>query len=177
MVATIATAASADYYIHAQASHRPVEEYYLSGEEPDGVWWNPAGLFGESRAGMGDGGTVDSADFHRLYNGFHPATGEKLTRNAGSAKRCPGYDLIFNADKTVSALWAVAPPELRKRGSRRRTTTRSGSRLRTSCSGTARIPGSGTGKGRSGRCPPTSRRRCSATAPRGRTTRISIPTA
>ena len=42
MVATIATAASADYYIHSQASHRPVEEYYLSGEEPDGVWWNPA---------------------------------------------------------------------------------------------------------------------------------------
>ena len=115
MVATIATAASADYYIHSQASHRPVEEYYLSGEEPDGVWWNPAGLFGESRAGMGDAGTVDSADFHRLYNGFHPATGEKLTRNAGSAKRCPGYDLIFNADKTVSALWAVAPPELREK--------------------------------------------------------------
>ena len=113
MVATIATAASADYYIHSQASHRPVEEYYLSGEEPDGVWWNPAGLFGESRAGMGDGGTVDSADFHRLYNGFHPATGEKLTRNAGSEKRCPGYDLILNADKTVSALWAVAPPALR----------------------------------------------------------------
>ena len=115
MVATIATAASADYYIHSQASHRPVEEYYLSGEEPDGVWWNPAGLFGDERAGMGDGGTVDSADFHLLYNGFHPATGEKLTRNAGSAKRCPGYDLIFNADKTVSALWAVAPPELRKK--------------------------------------------------------------
>ena len=115
MVATIATAASADYYIHSQASHRPVEEYYLSGEEPDGVWWNPAGLFGESRAGPGDGGTVDSADFHLLYNGFHPATGEKLTRNAGSPKRCPGYDLIFNADKTVSALWAVAPPELREK--------------------------------------------------------------
>ena len=113
MVATIATAASADYYIHSQASHRPVEEYYLSGEEPDGVWWNPAGLFGDGRAGMGDGKTVDSADFHRLYNGFHPVTGEKLTRNAGSAKRCPGYDLILNADKTVSALWAVAPPELR----------------------------------------------------------------
>ena len=79
------------------------------------MWWNPTGLFGESRAGMGDGGAVDSADFHRLYNGFHPATGEKLTRNAGSAKRCPGYDLIFNADKTVSALWAVAPPELREK--------------------------------------------------------------
>ena len=115
MVATIATAAGADYYIHSQASHRPVEEYYLSGEEPDGVWWNPSGLFGESRAGMGDGKTVDSADFHRLYNGFHPATGEKLTRNAGSAKRCPGYDLILNADKTVSALWAVAPSALREK--------------------------------------------------------------
>ena len=108
-----ATAASADYYIHAQASHRPAEEYYLSGEESDEAWWNPAGLFGESRAGIGDGRTVDSANFHRLYNRFQPATGEKRTRNAGSLKRCPGYDLIFNADKTVSALWAVAPPELR----------------------------------------------------------------
>ena len=154
MVATVATAASADYYIHSQASHRPVEEYYLSGEEPDGVWWNPAGLFGDERAGMGDGTTVDSADFHRLYNGFHPATGEKLTRNAGSAKRCPGYDLIFNADKTVSALWAVAPPDLR-----------------------ARIEEAHDDKGRSSRCPPTSPPRCSATARRGRTTRISIPTA
>ena len=113
MVATIARAATADYYINSQASHRPADEYYLSGEEPDGVWWNPSGLFPGGDGGMASGRTIDSADFHKLYRGFHPRTGEALTRNVNREDRCPAYDMTFNADKTVSALWAVAPPELR----------------------------------------------------------------
>ena len=113
MVATLAKAASADYYIQSQASYRPVDEYYASGEEPDGLWWNPSGVTGRQGSPIADGAVIDSADFYKLYNGFHPKTGEKLTQNAGSPTRCPAYDLTFNADKTVSALWAVAPPELR----------------------------------------------------------------
>ena len=113
MVATLAKAASADYYIQSQASYRPVDEYYASGEEPDGLWWNPSGVTGRQGSPIADGAVIDSADFYKLYNGFHPKTGEKLTQNAGSATRCPAYDLTFNADKTVSALWAVAPPEMR----------------------------------------------------------------
>ena len=107
MVATLAQAASAAYYLESQRSFRHPNEYYTAGEEPDGVWFNPKGLFG-----LVDGGKVDSSDFHRLYNGFAPNTGSKLTRNAGSERRSAGLDMTFSADKSVSALWAIADPEL-----------------------------------------------------------------
>ena len=109
MVATLAQAASAAYYLENQRSFRHPNEYYTAGEEPDGVWFNPKGLFG-----LVDGGRVDSADFHRLYNGFAPDTGDKLTQNAGGERRSAGLDMTFSADKSVSALWAVADPELRQ---------------------------------------------------------------
>ena len=108
MVATLAQAASAAYYLESQRSFRHPNEYYTAGEEPDGVWFNPHALFG-----LADGGKVDSSDFHRLYNGFAPNTGAKLTQNAGSERRSAGLDMTFSADKSVSALWAIAGPELR----------------------------------------------------------------
>ena len=108
MVATLAQAASAAYYLESQRSFRHPNEYYTAGEEPDGVWFNPKGLFG-----LADNGKVDSSEFHRLYNGFAPNTGGKLTQNAGSERRSAGLDMTFSADKSVSALWAVADPELR----------------------------------------------------------------
>ena len=108
MVATLAQMASAAYYLESQRSFRHPNEYYTAGEEPDGVWWNPCGLFG-----LADGGRVDGGEFHRLYHGFAPDGGERLTRNAGSEKRSPGLDMTFSADKSVSALWAIADLELR----------------------------------------------------------------
>ena len=108
MVATLAQAASAAYYLESQRSFRHPNEYYTAGEEPDGVWFNPKGLFG-----LADGAKVDSSDFHRLYNGFAPNTGGKLTQNAGSEHRSAGLDMTFSADKSVSTLWAVAGPGLR----------------------------------------------------------------
>ena len=108
MVATLAQAASSAYYLESQRSFRHPNEYYTAGEEPDGVWFNPNGLFG-----LADGGKVDSADFHRLYHGFAPDSGARLTRNAGSERRSAGLDMTFSADKSVSALWAVANPQLR----------------------------------------------------------------
>ena len=108
MVATLAQMASAAYYLESQRSFRHPNEYYTAGEEPDGVWWNPSGMFG-----LADGGRVDGGEFHRLYHGFAPDSGERLTRNAGSEKRSPGLDMTFSADKSVSALWAIADPELR----------------------------------------------------------------
>ena len=110
MVATLAQAASAAYYLESQRSFRHPNEYYTAGEEPDGVWFNPKGLFG-----LSDGGKIDSSDFHRLYNGFAPNTGAKLTQNAGSERRSTGLDMTFSADKSVSALWAVADPGLRSK--------------------------------------------------------------
>ena len=108
MVATLAQAASAAYYLESQRSFRHPNEYYTAGEEPDGVWFNPAGLLG-----VENGGKVDSGDFHRIYNGFAPDGPQKLTRNAGSEQRSAGLDMTFSADKSVSALWAIADPELR----------------------------------------------------------------
>ena len=108
VVATLAQAASAAYYLESQRSFRHPNEYYTAGEEPDGVWFNPKGLLG-----LENGGKVDSSDFHRLYNGFSPDGSQRLTRNAGSENRSAGLDMTFSADKSVSALWAVADPELR----------------------------------------------------------------
>ena len=108
MVATLAQAASAAYYLESQRSFRHPNEYYTAGEEPDGVWFNPRGLLG-----LENGGKVDSSDFHRLYHGFAPDGSTRLTRNAGSDQRSPGLDMTFSADKSVSALWAIADPELR----------------------------------------------------------------
>ena len=108
MVATLAQAASAAYYLESQRSFRHPNEYYTAGEEPDGVWFNPADLFG-----LEDGGRVDSGEFHRLYHGSAPDGSGKLTRNAGSERRSPGLDMTFSADKSVSALWAIADPDLR----------------------------------------------------------------
>ena len=108
MVATLAQAASAAYYLESQRSFRHPNEYYTAGEEPDGVWFNPKGLLG-----LENGGKVDSGDFHRLYHGFAPDGSTRLTRNAGSEQRSAGLDMTFSADKSVSALWAVADPELR----------------------------------------------------------------
>ena len=110
MVATLAQAASASYYLESQRSFRHPNEYYTAGEEPDGVWFNPKGLLG-----LENGGKLDSGDFQRLYNGFAPDGSSRLTRNAGSETRSPGVDMTFSADKSVSALWAIADPGLRSR--------------------------------------------------------------
>ena len=108
MVATLAQMASAEYYLESQRSYRHPNEYYTAGEEPDGTWFNPHGLFG-----LADGSKIDSKDFSRLYNGFSPDGSGKLTQNAGGAKRSPGLDMTFSMDKSVSALWAIAEPEMR----------------------------------------------------------------
>ncbi len=108
MVATMSQAASSAYYLHSQRSFRHPTEYYTAGEEPDGVWFNPNDLLG-----LTDAKNIDSKAFHRLYNGFDPQTGNKLTQNAGSDNRSPGLDITFSADKSVSALWAIADAPLR----------------------------------------------------------------
>ena len=101
-VLSVGLSAGADYYAEAQAA------YYLGGAEPVGRWWNGPGHFG-----LADGAPVDPEFFRTLHGGFHPRTGTALVQNAGDARRRGGYDLCFSADKTISALWAVAPEAMR----------------------------------------------------------------
>ena len=110
MVATIGQMASAEYYLESQRSFRHPNEYYTAGEEPDGTWFNPKGLFG-----LEDGVKVDSGQFQRLYNGFAPDGTGNLVRGAGGTHRSPGVDMTFSVDKSVSALWAIAEPGMRLR--------------------------------------------------------------
>ena len=110
MVATIGQMASAEYYLESQRSFRHPNEYYTAGEEPDGTWFNPKGLFD-----LEDGVKVDSGQFQRLYNGFAPDESGKLVQRAGNPDRSPGVDMTFSVDKSVSTLWAIADPEMRER--------------------------------------------------------------
>ena len=109
MVASIGQMASAEYYLESQRSYRRPNEYYTAGEEPDGTWFNPKGVFG-----LEDGAKVDSGEFQRLYNGFAPDGSGKLVQRAGNPERSPGVDMTFSVDKSVSSLWAIAEPELRQ---------------------------------------------------------------
>ena len=110
MVASIGQMASAEYYLESQRSFRHPNEYYTAGEEPDGTWFNPKGLFD-----LEDGVKVDAAHFQRLYNGFAPGESGKLVQRAGNPERSPGVDMTFSVDKSVSALWALAEPAMRER--------------------------------------------------------------
>ena len=56
---------------------------------------------------------MDTGEFQRLYNGFAPDGAGKLVHRAGNPSRSPGVDMTFSVDKSISALWAIAKPEMR----------------------------------------------------------------
>ena len=60
---------------------------------------------------MGAGSTARTST--ASINGFAPDGSGKLNQNAGKDTRSPGLDMTFSVDKSVSALWAIAEPEMR----------------------------------------------------------------
>jgi conjugative relaxase-like TrwC/TraI family protein len=81
-------------------------------DEPPGCW---IGRYAER---LGIAGTlVQRGELIAALTGHHPRTGEPLARNAGPDHK-PGYDLTFNAPKSVSVVWAMADDELREAISR-----------------------------------------------------------
>lgn len=83
------------------------EDYYEKGGEPPGEW------YGSGAAGMGLTGQLEAGQLGLSLLGCHPETGEQLVKDK-EGKHAPGYDLVFTPPKSVSALWAVAPPGLRR---------------------------------------------------------------
>ena len=105
---TISVMATTDYYLNQMESHYSPLEYYHSGTEPDGKWWNPSGLLG-----LEDGDDIEPTAFAHVAAGLSPDDATPLNANANNENRCAGLDITFSADKSISALWAIADPELR----------------------------------------------------------------
>jgi conjugative relaxase-like TrwC/TraI family protein len=89
----------------------PLGDYYAAKGEAPGQWVG-LGLVGIDGLEYGD--TVTAEQMMNLFGeGCHPATGTALGR-AYRADAVAGFDLTFSPVKSVSALWAVAPPEVAK---------------------------------------------------------------
>lgn len=82
-------------------------KYFQESGEPPGRWRGDAAALGK-RAGD----IVKVGELEQVLNGYHPETGEFLPQHQPKAHR-PGWDLTFATPKTVSAIWAVADPEVR----------------------------------------------------------------
>ena len=108
MVAVQYLASPPEYYLRQQASFTSPDG--KQGLEADGAWWNPHNLFS-----LPDGGPIQTGALCRLYGGFDPADNKCLTKYANNARRRPAYDIVFSADKSVSALWALADPIIRNK--------------------------------------------------------------
>ncbi len=68
---------------------------------------------GNGAAELGLSGSVSAEGLVRLFDGQHPATGERLGR---SLRRdgVAAWDVTFSADKSVSLLWALGDPDTRQ---------------------------------------------------------------
>lgn len=76
------------------------EDYYMDGQEVAGRW------HGKAAAMLGLEGSVTREAFSALVENRHPVTGEKLTPRNRAGRRV-GYDLTFNAPKSLSVLYAL----------------------------------------------------------------------
>ena len=85
-------------------------DYYSSGGESPGTWHVNA-----AAVAFGFYNTVDKQQIERLFDGYHPETGEKLAQNHGKADRRAALDLCLSVPKDVSALWATAAEGERRR--------------------------------------------------------------
>ena len=91
-------------------------DYYAAKGEAPGRWIG-SGLVGVDGIGYGD--VVTAEQMKNLFgDGCHPVTGAAWAGRTGGS--VAGFDLTFSPVKSVSALWAVAPPEVaRDRGGAR----------------------------------------------------------
>lgn len=76
-------------------------DYYSQGQETIGSWG------GKLAERLGLSGPVAKADFDRMCDNLHPATGERLTVRTRENRRV-GYDFTVSAPKSVSIVRAFA---------------------------------------------------------------------
>lgn len=98
MVATWNPAANSTYY-----SRQSETNYYVGSEEPDGVWYAPAGDFG-----VAHGSAVDRATLERLYAAVGSDGRVLLDDCRRHKERLPAFDITLSAPRSVSLAWAFA---------------------------------------------------------------------
>jgi len=87
---------------------RLVDYYEAKGEAPGR--WVGSGLIGVGGIEYGD--IVTAEQMSNLFgDGCHPVTGAAVGRRFGKAS-VAGFDLTFSPAKSVSTLWAIAPPDV-----------------------------------------------------------------
>ena len=93
----------------------PLADYYAAKGEAPGRWIG-SGLVGvDGVDGLGYGDVVTDEQMKNLFgDGCDPVTGAALGRRFRSGS-VAGFDLTFSPAKSISALWAVAPPEVAQR--------------------------------------------------------------
>ena len=99
--------AAKDYYLRKLGEISPGEDYYLRGGTATGRWQ------GNGAKELGLEGTVTAEGLVRLFDGQHPATGERLGRSLRK-DGVAAWDVTFSADKSVSLLWALGDPDTRQ---------------------------------------------------------------
>jgi len=86
------------------------EDYYERGGEPPARWYN-----GEA-VGRTTGSVVARMDYMSVMHGRDPESGRQLVQLKDQfTKHRYGWDCTFSAPKSVSAVWAAADDELRKK--------------------------------------------------------------
>ena len=100
-VTTLKGVGAGRYY----TDHLP--SYYLDGDEPPGRWW------GHAADRLGLAGEIVPEAFLAVMEGRDPATGKELGRRMGEGS-VRGYDATFSAPKSVSVLFALGDPEVRR---------------------------------------------------------------
>ena len=113
IVAKITQGAAGGYadYLDGKAQPTQLGDYYLKDGEPieaPGRWAGGAVEFGLDPTQRVTGGQLRTLMYvHR------PDTGQELRRVGGSGEAVAAIDATFSAPKSVSAVWALARPELR----------------------------------------------------------------
>ncbi|MHB1571604.1 MAG: MobF family relaxase, partial [Solirubrobacteraceae bacterium] len=112
-VAKVTSGQAAGYAIYLQSRTQAPElgDYYLrDGErvEAPGRW-----ITGAQLVGCDPQAAVSGDQLRALMAVQHPETGLALRRAGGNGQAVSALDLTFSAPKSVSAVWALASPELR----------------------------------------------------------------
>jgi len=100
-VTTLKGAGAGRYYTERLPS------YYLNGDEPPGRWWGR----GTDRLGLH--GEIDANAFLAVMEGRDPESREDLGRRFGEGS-VRGYDATFSAPKSVSVLFGLGDPDVRR---------------------------------------------------------------